>query len=288
MASTEGLALLPGATHGTQPRIGPRARPRLRVEAAMGTMISIQVIEAGTPAAETTAALDALFATIADIERRFSPWLADSEVSRIADERLSEAEASDDLRWVLAVCGHLADVTGGAFDARRNRPDGRLDPSGFVKGWAVDEAARRLDDAGIRSYSINAGGDVLARGERAPGLPWRVGIRHPDATDAVAAVLEVRDLAVATSGLYERGGHIRDPRTGDVPAALRSLTVVGPSLGFADAYATAGFVMGLDGPAWVASRPGYDALAISVDDRLVWTPGIDRLLSRSSHPAPLK
>ena len=133
----------------------------------------------------------------------------------------------------------------------------RLDPSGYVKGWAVEEAAWRLDDAGARDYLINAGGDVVARGEATPGHRWRVGIRHPDEPDKVAAVLAVRDGAVATSGTYERGDHIVDPRTGQPARGLRSLTVVGPRLGFVDAYATAAFVMGLAGLRWVVdpSRP---------------------------------
>lgn len=215
-------------------------------------------------------------------DRRFSPWRADSEISAISDGRLSEADASPDVRWVLAVCDQLATASGGAFDARRHRSDGRLDPSGFVKGWAVEEAAWHLTEAGLRDISINAGGDVVGHGGPDPSgdrdRAWRVGIRHPDRADAIAAILEIRDLAVATSGLYERGEHIRDPRTSTVPHAIRSLTVVGPSLGWADAYATAGFVMGREGLDWVASHPGYGALAISSDDRLLWRTLVEPLL----------
>ena len=145
---------------------------------------------------------------------------------------------------MLAVCDHLAATSGGAFDARTAGVGGRLDPSGYVKGWAVEEAAWLLDDAGADDYLLNAGGDLIARGEASPGRPWRIGIRHPDQADRLATVLEVRDRAVATSGTYERGDHLVDPRTGDRATGLRSLTVVGPRLGFVDAYATAAFVMG--------------------------------------------
>ena len=119
---------------------------------------------------------------------------------------------------------------------------------------------------------------MVARGEASPGHRWRVGIRHPDQPDKVAAVLAVRDGAVATSGTYERGDHIVDPRTGQPARGLRSLTVVGPRLGFVDAYATAAFVMGLAGLAWVATHPGHEALAITDDDRLVWSEGLARYL----------
>jgi thiamine biosynthesis lipoprotein len=212
---------------------------------------------------------------------RFSPYRDDSEVSRLARGEVTEADASADLRHVLSACDHLALVTEGAFDARRHRPDGRPDPSGFVKGWAIEEAAWLLDSAGARNYWINAGDDIVSRGEAAPGQPWRVGIRHPDRADRVAAVLAVSNRAVATSGSYERGEHIRDPRSGGPAAtALRSVTVVGPALAFTDAYATALFVMGLDGLRWLASRPDHAAYAITAGDRAVWTQGMERYLVR--------
>ena len=85
--------------------------------------------------------------------------------------------------------------------------------------------------------------------------------------------------ATARSGGYERGDHIVDPRTGRAPHELLSLTVVGPSLTYADAYATIGFVLGLDGLAWVDAQDGYGAYAITVDRRSVWTPVVDHLLA---------
>ena len=244
----------------------------------MGTAVSVAV----RPPLVPDGVLDRFFGHLHSVDERFSPYREDSEVSRLARGEIAEADASLDLRHVLSACDHLALATDGAFDARRHRPDGRPDPSGYVKGWAVEEAAWILDSAGARNYWVNAGGDIVARGQAAPGQPWRVGIRHPDRPDRVAAVLAVTDRAVATSGSYERGDHIRDPRDGDgaVPAGLRSVTVVGPALAFTDAYATALFVMGLDGLRWLASHPDYEAVAITTDDRLVWTPGMVRYLAR--------
>ena len=115
----------------------------------------------------------------------------------------------------------------------------------------------------------------MTRGESAPGQQWRVGIRHPEIAGRVAAVLETGDLAIATSGAYERGEHILDPHTGRAPEGLLSMTVVGPSLTYADAFATAAFVMGEQGLHWVAGMDGYEALAITPDRRTVWTPGMD-------------
>jgi FAD:protein FMN transferase len=87
-------------------------------------------------------------------------------------------------------------------------------------------------------------------------------------------VLAARDLAVATSGAYERGTHIVDPRTGEAPEGVLSVTVLGPDLGTADAYATAAFAMGLDGPPWTAGLGDYEALTILSDGRVLSTRGV--------------
>lgn len=256
------------------------AGPRRLVEVAhlMGTVFSVDVRD-DLPEASIVPAVDAFLAEVRDVERRFSPFIEDSEISRISRGELAEADAHEDVRWILGACEDLRRSSGGAFDARRHRPDGRLDPSAIVKGWSVDEAAHRhLAGAGLRDYEVVAGGDVLAAGFAAPGSGWRIGIRHPDRADAVAAVLAIRDAAVATSGQYERGPHIEDPLGRGRMAQFKSLTVVGPSLTWADAYATAAFVMGLDGLAWVHDRVGYGALAITAQDRVVWTPAVEPLL----------
>jgi thiamine biosynthesis lipoprotein len=238
----------------------------------MGTVVSIEVREPVVP----PEVLDAVIDQLRDVDARFSTYRADSEISRLVRGELAEADCSADVRHVLAACDHLAAVTDGAFDARRCGPAGGLDPSGFVKGWAIEEAAWRIDSAGGRNYWINSGGDIVVRGEATPGQGWRVGVQHPDQAEAVAAVLAVSDRAIATSGSYERGAHIRDPRTGRAATGLRSVTVVGPRLAFTDAYATAVFVMGLDGLAWLEAQGDYAALAITDDDRVVWTPRMER------------
>src|ERR1019366_7050723 len=172
--------------------------------------------------------------------------------------------------------------SGGCFDIHCG---GRLDPSGLVKGWSGQRAAEGLQAAGAGRLFIGAGGGIVTRGEAEPGHRWRVGIRHPEIADRVATVLKTGDLAIATSGAYERGDHILDPHTGRAPRGLLSITVVGPSLTYADAFATAAVVMGEQGLHWVAGMDGYEALAITPDRRTVWTPGLDALLVRDIAPA---
>jgi len=240
----------------------------------MGTVVSIEVREPFV----SPAAIEEVVAWFHDVDRRFSPFKPDSEVSRIIAGELASDDASPDVRAMLTLADLVRDRSGGAFDARRHRPDGAPDPTGVVKGWSVDEAVTQLRLAGGRNLQVAAGGDLVAIGEPEPGAPWRIGIRHPGDERKLAGVLLVRDLAVATSGLYERGDHIVDARTGAVPTGLRSVTVIGPTLALVDAYATAAFAMGEEGLPWVAGQPGFGAVGITTGDRVIWTPLADGLL----------
>jgi thiamine biosynthesis lipoprotein len=229
-------------------------------------------------------AIDEAVSFLRDVEARFSPFRTDSEISRLGRGEVDEAACSPDVRRVLAMCDNLRLTSDGFFDVRQTGRDGGLDPSGLVKGWAIEEAALMLEGAGARTFAMNAGGDVVVRGEPEPGRPWRVGIRHPDRADRLAAVLGARDCAVATSGAYERGDHIRDPRTGTPARGLLSLTVVGPSLAYADAYATAAFAMGRNGIAWTARHPGYGVYAITADREVVFTSDVEQALLPAGRP----
>ena len=240
----------------------------------MGTAIGIDLRDERAGAQE---ALDGVFDWLRDVDATFSTFRHDSEISRLGRGELGEAECSARVRQVLALCDDLCRTSNGYFDARHHRRDGVVDPTGLVKGWSIEEAAAMLEDAGARDYCINAGGDVLTSGEAGPGRPWRVGVRHPAEPDRLAAVLSLRGGAVATSGEYERGRHILDPHGHRPPSGLLSITVIGPSLTYADAYATAAFAMGADGPAWVASHPGYGACGITDAGTIVWTPEAYRL-----------
>ncbi|MGA8015217.1 MAG: FAD:protein FMN transferase [Candidatus Dormiibacterota bacterium] len=246
----------------------------VRTEQVMGTVITVDVRDHGVG----VEAIEGVLAWFRAVDGVFSTYRANSEVSRLDRGEIAEDQCSPDVREVLGLCAEVQRLSGGCFDIRAA---GRLDPSGLVKGWSVERAARVLNAAGARNFFIAAGGDVVARGRPAPGRHWRVGVRHPRFAERQAAVLSVADLAVATSGAYERGPHITDPRSGGAAVGLLSMTVVGPSLTYADAFATAAFVMGEEGARWVGGLAGYDALVITADHRTVWTPGLDALLVRS-------
>jgi thiamine biosynthesis lipoprotein len=237
-----------------------------RVEQIMGMPIVIDVRE---PDVDPRAVEEA-FAWLRFVDATFSTYKDDSEISRLNRGELALADAHPDVREVLLCCEQLREETGGYFDARAPIP-GAVDPSGLVKGWSVDRAARILDTGGARDYYLNAGGDIRVRGSPEPGRSWQVGIQHPLVPDRVAAVVEANDLAIATSGEYERGKHIVNPRSGHPPEGVLSVTVVGPDLGTADAYATAAFAMGTAGPRWTARLRGYEALTILADETVMST-----------------
>jgi thiamine biosynthesis lipoprotein len=217
--------------------------------------------------------VEAAFDWLRDVDATFSTYRGDSDISRLDRGELAVADCRPEVDEVLTRCVVLSRETGGYFSVR---PAGRLDPSGLVKGWAVAGAADRLAAAGAENFCINAGGDIVAHGRAAPDRPWRIGIRHPDALEQLAAVVAVEGLAVATSGEYEQRGHILDPHTGRPPTGLLSVTVVGPDLGQADAYATAAYAMGADGPEWTTTLTGYDALCITSDHQVFETLGFSR------------
>ncbi|MCK7622535.1 FAD:protein FMN transferase [Streptomyces sp. RS10V-4] len=230
------------------------------VEHVMGTVFSFDVRGPVTAAVGT--ALAAAVARLHHIDRVFSPYRPDSAVSRLARGELRPADCSAEVREVLGRCEAARRATDGWFDPAAG---GVLDPSGLVKGWAVEDAARRLRAAGARHVCVNGGGDLQMFGGAAPGVPWRVGIAHPLRPGALCAVVSGHDLAVATSGTAERGAHILDPRTGAPARGPASLTVVGPRLTMTDVYATAAFARGAGAAGWLESLPGHEALAVTGD-----------------------
>jgi thiamine biosynthesis lipoprotein len=245
-----------------------------RLEHIMGMPIGIDVRDADVD----PAALDRAFDWLRWVDATFSTYKPESEISRLNRGEISHDELHPEVQAVLDRCEQLQRQTNGYFDIRTESlpPEGGagsgIDPSGLVKGWAVERAGEILDEAGARNYSINAGGDVRVRGRPSDEEPyWRVGIQHPLIRDKIAAVVAGFSVGVATSGAYERGEHIVDPHTGRPPSDVLSVTIVGPDLGTADAYATAAFAMGADGPAWTARLFGYEAMTITADERVLYT-----------------
>jgi len=246
----------------------------------MGTVVSFDV----PAAARADGSLDAALSWLHWVDRVFSPYRVDSDVTLLAEAEVTVEACAPEIAEVIAACAAVRTQSGGYFTAA---PGGRFDPSGYVKGWAVERAAAILSRGGSTSHLVNGGGDVQCVGGRPRAAaepsaePWRVGIADPLRPGRLALVVAAADGAVATSGVAERGAHIIDPHTGRPPTGLASVTIVGPSLASADAYATAAFAMGPKlARDWTESLDDYEAYAITSDGEVWQTPGF------ATHIAP--
>lgn len=237
----------------------------------MGMPITVEIADAGAD----PAAIDAVFAYFRSVDERFSTYKTTSEISRMNDGLVREDQRSPEMREVLARCEETARLTDGYFDIKGR--DGRLDPSGLVKGWSIKNAADLLAGMGYGNFYVDAGGDVEVRGTDAAGEPWTVGIRDPFGSTGMVKVLRLRDSGVATSGTYLRGQHIYDPRRKGEPITdIVSLTVVGPDVYEADRFATAAFAMGRAGIAFIARVRGLEGYLIDARGGATMTPGFVR------------
>jgi FAD:protein FMN transferase len=222
------------------------------------------------------AAAEAVFQSFRDVDERFSPYKESSETSRIDRGELDPEQASREMREVLELAEDTKRRTDGYFDVRFN---GRFDPSGLVKGWAIWRAARILDDDGFVSFCIEAGGDIEVRGANDQGKPWVIGIRSPFDPSLMIRRLNLPACGIATSGTYIRGEHIWNPRTDKAANEIASLTVVGPNVYEADRFATAAFAMGSRGIEFMAGLEGFDAYMVDAEGTAVYTPGFARYLA---------
>lgn len=243
----------------------PQLTSMRRVERHMGTVVSLHADDA------TEDATDRFFDEIRQLEAKFSRFRHDSEVMRLERRELDPDDASPQVREVLVRCDVLRSATGGAFD-HRPLVDGHrvLDPNAFAKGWIIEQALVHLQFAGVSSYFVNAGGDVVV-GAPPPGrTAWRVGITHPGDPAAVFARVDLDRAAIATSGRYERGEHIRRMADNEHDR-LTSVSVVGPELATADALATAVFASGDPRPNWWPEEGPYGIIAVTSCGRVQYT-----------------
>jgi thiamine biosynthesis lipoprotein len=227
---------------------------------AMGTAVSAHIDDV-VPQEIPDDAWESVGVFLRDIEDRFSTFLPTSEISRINKGELHVLDASPDVVEVLDACTWLEHLSDGVFNARR--PDGSIDPAGFVKGWAAERAARLLAEAGLKNYYLRIGGDIQAHGRQATGDKWRVGIVDPhDATRIHSYVDIPENWAIATSGVAERGQHIWGKDSQPTNSQFSSMTVIGPHLMWADAFATIAYALGDAGIDWVEKFPDYTAFTL--------------------------
>jgi thiamine biosynthesis lipoprotein len=232
----------------------------------MGTVASIHVHDDIDPSVADDA-IDAVLAELERLEEMFSTYRPTSEISRVNRGELQLLACSPEVIDVLDACTWLEHASDGAFDVRAR---GRLDPAGFVKGWATERASGLLTERGLEHWFVGVGGDILVHGRPAGRGCWTIAIADPTTHSAVITGITVTGGAVATSGTAERGHHLWSADGCDADT-WASVTVIGPSLTWADAFATTACALGPDGLDWVGRFDGYQAFGITHAGTLVNT-----------------
>src|SRR5690349_19590615 len=236
----------------------------------MGTVVSFDVpARAGEPRGDGP--LGRAVRWLHWVDATFSPYRDDSDVGRLGRGEVPLEQGVPELAEVLEAGAAVSTRSRGYFTTT---PGGRFDPSGYVKGWAVERAAGLLTAAGPAGHSVNGGGDVQCSGDRM----WRSGSADPLHPGRLALVRAGRAVAVPTSVVAEPRQRRTRPYPGQPPAGLASITVVGRRLAETDAYATAAFAMGAAARDWVEGLDGYEAYAITATGATWQTSGFDRYL----------
>ena len=191
-----------------------------------------------------------------------------------SDEALARAQAAIGYKNLI--------LDAKARTIRFARDGVRIDLGGFAKGHAVDNAAAILKRRGIRHAIVSAGGDSRVVGDRR-GRPWTIGVRHPRRTGEVVAVLPLEDVAISTSGDYERYferdgvrcHHVIDPKTGKSPGGVHSVTILAPDGLTSEGLSKSVFVMGIEkGMRLIESQHGVDAVVVDAAGGLHYSSGL--------------
>jgi thiamine biosynthesis lipoprotein len=244
---------------------------RAFVAQIMGLPISVHVRGPKARGAEVAQAVEKAFEALRADDATFSTWQPGSPVSRIRRGELGLRQAGARVHQVAALCEEANRRTGGSFSAWLPGTAGTpvFDPTGLVKGWAAEQAftglVERLAGLGPHDALLSAGGDVVVTCARTDTPDWTIGIEDPRDRSQVLLTIPLRRGAVATSGAAARGDHIIDPATGAPPVDLLSATIVGPSLLWADVYATAAYVRGRPAASWVQTLPDHAAVLVTSD-----------------------
>jgi thiamine biosynthesis lipoprotein len=220
--------------------------------------------------------LNKVFSYFQKVDSRYSTYKDSSEISRI-NNGLPRSHWSREMKQVLELCEQTKLLTDGYFDIEH---DGKLDPSGLVKGWAINNAARLIAEMGFTNYFVDAGGDIQVSGKNTKAQSWRIGIRNPYNRLQNVKIIDVDQQGVATSGTYIRGQHIYNPKNQKSADEIASITVIGPDIYNADRFATAAFAMGKRGINFIESLDGYEAYMINKDKSASMTSGFDKYVAK--------
>ena len=209
------------------------------------------------------------------VDKKFSTYKPNSEISKINRREILEKDFSADMKEVFKLSEETKKLSRGYFNIQN--PEGYIDPSGLVKGWAIQKASNILTEKGFKNFYVEAGGDIQVQGNNADNKPWNVGIKNPFNQKEIVKVVYLHNQGMATSGTYIRGQHIYNPfKANELLNNIVSLTVIGPNVYEADRFATAAFAMGKEGINFIESLKGFEGYMINKEGLATMTSGFDK------------
>ncbi len=236
----------------------------------MDMPITVEIADAADAKAAEEA-VRAAFNYFKYVDEKFSTYKDTSEITAINKGNLPSEKRSKEMKNIFKLSEETKKLTDGYFDIKR--PDGMYDPSGIVKGWAIWQTAKMVEERGFKNFYVDAGGDIQTHGANADGGKWAVGIKNPWDEKENVKIVYVSGEGVATSGTYIRGTHIYDPTTGRAADEIASITVVGPNIYEADRFATAAFAMGRAGIRFIEKLDGLEGYMIDKNKTATMTKG---------------
>jgi len=239
----------------------------------MGMPITIEILDS-----HEEKIFEEIFSYFTFVDETFSTYKETSEISKINKGTQTLANSSPEVQEIFALADETKKLSNGYFNIKK--PDGQIDPSGLVKGWAIENAAKILKNKNINNFFIDAGGDIQVSKPENSNDKWSVGIQSPFEPEKIIKVLYLRNNGLATSGTYNRGSHIYNPIGNKMTEEIVSLSVLGPNIYEADRFATAAFAMGKGGIYFIENLKGFEGYQINKDGIATETSGLKNYLNK--------
>jgi len=238
----------------------------------MGMPAIVNVVDIGV----TSEDISEVFSYFHYIDKKFSTYKKESEISQINRGEIKEWDYSDDMKKILKLSEETKKETNGFFDIDYN---GIIDPSGLVKGYAVFQGAEILRRKNFKNYYVEIAGDIQIQGKNEKRENWKIGIQNPFDLDEIIKVVKLSNKGIATSGNYIRGTHIYNPKEKGFAEEIAGITVIGPNVYEADRFATAAFAMGEKGIDFLEHLKGFEGYMVKKNKKAILTSGFEDYLA---------
>ena len=234
----------------------------------MGMPVVVEIVDKDV----SESCINEVFDYFTAVDERFSTYKNTSEITLFNEGKITEADFSNEMKTVFKLSEETKNLTNGYFDIYFN---GKYDPSGLVKGWAIHNATNILRKNGFKNFYVEIGGDIEVEGYNNDGEKWSIGVRNPFKREEIVKVVYLTGKGIATSGTAVRGLHVYNPKANMPATEILSLTVIGENIYEADRFATAAFAMGEKGIEFIESLSGFEGYMIDHKGIATYTSGFN-------------